>query len=65
MILIKNMNKPSGCAVCRLKDNHYGECNVMHRKIGAWMDKAKSIPEWCPLIEVEQYGPEGTLYKER
>ena len=65
MVLIKNMNKPAGCGECRLKDNYFKECNVTHKKIHTWIDTAHELPKWCPLIEVEPYGPEGTLYKER
>ena len=65
MILIKNMEMPKGCACCRLKDNHYGECNVAHKRIHTWMERVDYRPEWCPLTEVEAYGPEGTLYKEK
>lgn len=25
----------------------------------------EKTPEWCPLVKVVQYGPEGTLYKEK
>ena len=55
---------PEGCAGCRLKDTYYGECNVTHKRIHTWMDKAHYKPDWCPLTEAEPYGPEGTLYKE-
>lgn len=64
MILIKSMEKPKSCPDCRLKDNYYKECNVTHRKIKSWLDNHEKTPEWCPLVEVTQYGPEGTLYKE-
>lgn len=64
MILIKDMDMPEGCAGCRLKDTYYGECNVTHKRIHTWMDKAHYKPDWCPLTEIEPYGPEGTLYKE-
>ena len=63
MILIKNMEKPNSCSTCCLKDMYYGECNVKHKKITSFITTS-SIPSWCPLTEVEQYGPEGILYKE-
>lgn len=64
MVLIKDMKMPESCADCRLKDMYYGECNVSHRKITAFI-KDGGKPARCPLTEVEQYGPEGTLYKEK
>lgn len=64
MVLIKNMEKPETCDKCRLADYTFLECKVTHRKIGAYVDN-EQIPKWCPLTEVESYGPEGTLYKEK
>ena len=64
MVLIKDMEKPRSCNMCRLKDSYYGECNVKHKRVKTWIVSG-GIPEWCPLVEVEQYGPEGTLYKEK
>ena len=49
MVVIEDMDLPAGCALCRLKDNHYKECNVTHRRIVPWIDKANRRPEWCPL----------------
>lgn len=63
MVLI-DMEKPKSCSLCRLKDMYYGECNVLHRKNKAFI-LSSSLPSWCPLHEVEPYGPEGTLYKEK
>lgn len=65
MVLIKDMEKPHGCGECRLKDNYYIECNVKHKKIHSWIGSACELPEWCPLVEIESYGPDGTLYKEK
>lgn len=65
MVLIKDMDMPTCCPECRLKDNYYRECNVKHKKIKAWLETDERRPEWCPLTEVEAYGPEGTLYKEK
>lgn len=64
MVLIKDMDMPEGCAACRLKSYQYGECNVTHKRIHTWINRTDDKPEWCPLTEVEPYGPEGTLYKE-
>lgn len=64
MILIKDMEYPKSCSMCRLKDMYYGECNVSHRKITTFINDGGK-PARCPLTEVEPYGPEGTLYKEK
>lgn len=64
MVLIKTIDMPDTCSDCRLKDMYYGECNVRHKKIKAYVESG-SRPAWCPLKEVVTYGPEGTLYKER
>lgn len=64
MVLIKKMEMPSSCNTCCLKDMYYLECNVKHRKIRSF-NETSSRPTWCPLTEVEQYGPEGILYKEK
>jgi hypothetical protein len=65
MILIKTMTKPKTCAQCRLKDYAHSECIVTGRRVSTWgMKTGVPIPEWCPIVAVDQYGPEGTLYKE-
>ena len=64
MVLIKNLDKPKSCAECRLRDMHYTECNVTHKKIYGYI-YGQMLPKWCPLTEVEPYGPEDTLYKEK
>ena len=66
MIMIKVMDKPSGCNKCRLKDYDHIECKPARKRLPwtAAMDEC-APPEWCPLVEVEPYGPEGTLYKEK
>lgn len=64
MILIKQMDKPESCAECRLKDYTFNECKVMHKNISSYGVLGDyPLPKWCPLIEVEEYGPEGMLYK--
>lgn len=62
MVLVKDMEMPRSCSLCSLKDMYYGECNVKHRRIKYFIESS-GRPDWCPLMEVEQYGPEGTLYK--
>ena len=64
MVLIKEMELPDNCNLCKLKDMYYGECNVKHKRIKAYLQQS-TRPTWCPLTEVEPYGPEGTLYKEK
>ena len=64
MVLINDMEKPESCSECRIKDYYYAECRITHRKVGHY-DDSNEVPHWCPLTEVEQYGPEGTLYKEK
>ena len=65
MILIKDMAMPTRCAECRLKDFYYAECNAKMKSIRGFLAGGETKPEWCPLTEVESYGPEGTLYKEK
>ena len=66
MVLIKDMQMPFSCDRCRLKDARYHECKVAWRRISAYSeDYTMRKPKWCPLVEVETYGPEGTLYKEK
>lgn len=43
---------------CDISKKHLREFNLMK-------DEYPPRPSWCPLVEVEQYGPEGTLYKEK
>lgn len=62
MVLIKDMALPFNCDRCRLRDTSYNECKVMWKRISEYTERK---PAWCPLVEVEQYGPEGTLYKEK
>ena len=64
MVLIKDMEMPTSCGECKIQDYYYGECRITHRKTGHYADD-ESVPKWCPLTEVQQYGPEGTLYKEK
>lgn len=64
MVLIKDMDKPKSCSDCRLKDAYYGECNVKHKRIRTAIME-NTLPEWCPLTDVEPYGPDGVLYKEK
>lgn len=66
MVLIKDMPMPKTCGQCRLKDYAQAICIPKGRKISRYacnFDYPK--PEWCPLTEVEAYGPVGTLYKEK
>lgn len=66
MVLIKDMGIPYSCDKCRLKDRQHNECSVAWKRVGSYgIGYAMNKPEWCPLTEVEQYGPEGTLYKEK
>lgn len=62
MVLIKDMNMPYSCDTCRLHDARYHECKVMWKKASNYVNRK---PTWCPLVEVEPCGPEGTLYKEK
>lgn len=64
MVLIKDLKMPEGCSMCPLKGMYYGECNVTHKKIKTYIVQT-GRPAKCPLTEVETYGPEGTLYKEK
>lgn len=65
MVLIKNMEMPEGCIKCRLKDAERKECSVAWKKIPWSVLDSGRRAKWCPLVEVEQYGPAGTLYKEK
>jgi len=62
MILIKDMAMPFSCDRCRLLDRHHHECRVKWKKVSEYTDRK---PAWCPLTEVEPYGIEGLLYKEK
>ena len=66
MVLIKDMGMPYSCDRCRLKDTEHSECKVAWKRVGMYgVDFTTGRPAWCPLLEVETYGPEGTLYKEK
>ena len=66
MVLIKDMQIPFSCDRCRMKDRNHNECCVAWKKVGSYgIDHSMCRPKWCPLTEVEPYGPEGTLYKEK
>lgn len=62
MILIKDMQMPFSCDRCRLHDSRYNECKVKWKRISNYGERK---PEWCPLTEVEPYGIDGLLYKEK
>ena len=64
MVLIKDMDNPKSCSECSLKGAYYGECNAKHKRIKTYIIELAK-PEWCPLTEVEPYGPDGVLYKEK
>lgn len=65
MVLIKNMPMPEDCDDCRFND--CGSCYAYDKyvKIVTLRKKGQRFPDFCPLIAVEPYGPEGTLYKEK
>ena len=66
MVLIKEMESPNSCAACSLKDYNTATCSVKRKRIGTYrMTADLPRPEWCPLVEVESYGVDGLLYKER
>ena len=67
MVLIKSMELPKSCGHCSLKDYRFCSCCVNGKRIPTWgmMAAVNERPTWCPLTEVEPYGPEGTLYKEK
>lgn len=66
MVLIKDMEMPKTCGHCRLTDYDVCACKVSGKKLSAWkVSSCVGRPKDCPLVEVEQYGPEGTLYKEK
>ena len=66
MVLIKDMALPFCCERCRLKDSKYNECRVKWKRLSPYGDDfATGRPSWCPLTEVEPYGPDGVLYKEK
>lgn len=62
MVIIKDMDMPFNCDRCRLKDTRYHECKVKWKKLSLYDN---SRPVWCPLVEVEPYGVDGLLYKEK
>jgi hypothetical protein len=61
MVLIKDMEMPFSCDRCRLLDRSHHECRVKWKRVSEFVERK---PKWCPLIEVEPYGPDGMLYKE-
>lgn len=66
MILIKDMQMPFSCDRCRLRDAGHSECKVAWKRVGIYgVDYTTGRPAWCPLVEVEPYGIEGLLYKEK
>ena len=66
MIMIKDMALPWCCDKCRFKNTTHNECVVTWRKVGSYgINFGMRKPKWCPLVEIESYGPEGTLYKEK
>ena len=62
MVLIKDMSVPFSCDRCRLKDRRHSECTVKWKKISEYEERK---PKWCPLTDVEPYGPDGILYREK
>lgn len=64
MVLIKDLEMPESCYGCRFKSlDVYGHkiCDLTYRQITV----PSGRPDWCPLTEVEPYGVEGLLYKEK
>ena len=65
MVLIKDMKMPKDCILCRFND--CGACEAVsgeYKQI-VLRRKEEHFPSWCPLTEVEPYGPDGILYKEK
>jgi len=66
MILIKDMQMPFSCDRCRLRNAEHSECSVIWKRVGIYgVDYTSARPAWCPLTEVEPYGIDGLLYKEK
>lgn len=66
MVLIKDMGMPYSCDRCRLRDAEHSECKVAWKRVGIYgVDYTTGRPAWCPLVEVEPYGIDGLLYKEK
>ena len=65
MILIKDMTMPFSCERCRFKDADHKECKVVWKRIPMQIGYEARKPDWCPLTDVEPYGIEGLLYKEK
>lgn len=66
MILIKDMGMPYSCDRCRLRNIEHSECCVAWKRVGIYgVDYTTGRPAWCPLTEVEPYGIDGLLYKEK
>lgn len=66
MVLIKDMEMPKNCAHCSLKNYGQGRCLVNGKRLsGLQVNGTAPKPAWCPLVEVDQYGPEGLMYKEK
>ena len=48
------------------RDAEHSECKVAWKRVGIYgVDYTTGRPEWCPLTEVEPYGIDGLLYKEK
>ena len=63
MVVIKQMDMPDWCENCELSD--MSVCLVTRHLIERVQHpREEKRPRWCPLTEVQQYGPKGTLYKE-
>lgn len=69
MVLIKDMQMPDNCTGCEFLDYdtfdaemHIG-CLITGEIVTWDLDKCRN--EKCPLTEVEPYGIDGLLYKEK
>lgn len=67
-ILVRGMEMPEGCLAfdpekaCPCFNSEYGECAVMRREP---KHGAGGRPDWCPLVEVEEFEVWPNLDKKR
>ena len=65
MILIKDMGMPESCTQCEFEDEFNLDMHTYCVITGSITSYENGILKNCPLVEVEPYGIDGLLYKEK
>lgn len=55
MVVIKDMNVPSGCGVCRFNSYTFSECLAAGKRLSPYRSGYDNYkPRWCPIVGVKE-----------